>query len=219
MDKPRFVERLEAGLAAYDVRVSGEAAGSLSRLADELLRWNVKVNLTAITAPEEVLEKHVIDSLAILPELAGSRQVLDLGAGAGFPGLPLAVVKPELGVVLVDAVAKKVGFMKSAIATLRLAPRVRALHVRAEGDAEAEGLSGADTLVSRAFMEPEGWLALASRYVVPGGRVVAMLGKALSADEASAIGGRHHARLLSERRYTLPFSGADRQVVVWTVDA
>lgn len=219
MDKARFVERLNEGLSVWGTGVSPEVAARLSDLADELLRWNSKVNLTAITAPDEVVEKHFLDSLAILPELAGAEQVLDLGAGAGFPGLPLGIVLPQLRVVLVDAVAKKVGFMKAASATLGLAPRVRALHVRAEGDARREGLVGADLLVSRAFMEPEGWLELARSYVSPGGRVVAMLGKPLEEEAARELGARQGAKLLSSRRYALPFSKADRQVLVWSVPA
>lgn len=217
MDKARFVERLNEGLSVWGTGVSSEAASKLSQLGDELLRWNAKVNLTAITEPDEVVEKHFLDSLAILPELEGASQILDLGAGAGFPGLPVGIVRESLRVVMVDAVAKKVGFMKTAAAVLRLAPRVRALHMRAEGNPVREGLTGADVLVSRAFMEPEGWLELAAKYLPEGGRVVAMLGKSVEESEAAEMGARHGAELASSRRYSLPFSGADRQVLVWRI--
>ena len=119
---------------------------------NELIKWNAKVNLTAITAPEEVLEKHFLDSLAVLPEVEGAASLLDLGAGAGFPGLPLKLARPWMAVTLVDAVGKKVGFLKAAIAALGL-KEARGLHARAEGKPEAEGMPRAELLIARAFRD------------------------------------------------------------------
>lgn len=181
----------------------------------ELLKWNAKVNLTAITAPEEVLEKHFLDSLAVLPEVEGAASLLDLGAGAGFPGLPLKLARPELAVTLVDAVGKKVGFLKAAIAALGL-KQARGLHARAEGKPEAEGIPRAEVLIARAFMDLPGWLELAPAYLLPEGRVVAMLGKAWPEAELRARASERGLRLVSARQYQLPFSGAERQVAVFS---
>ena len=194
---------LSEGVKKLGILLPNGAERQLTAYATELLKWNQKVNLTAITAPGEVVDKHLLDSLAVLPEVSGAARLLDLGAGAGLPGIPLAIALPGLDVTLVDAVAKKVGFMKHAIAMLGLAGRVRAVHVRASGYPGKEGLSAADVVISRALMEVEGWRALARAYVAPGGRIVAMLGQTQDP----------HAR-----RYALPLSGDPRAVSVFHVE-
>lgn len=189
-------------------------APQCARYRDELLRWNARVNLTAITALDEVAEKHFLDSVAVLPEVAGAASLLDVGAGAGFPGLPLKLALPGLEVTLVDAVAKKVGFLKHMAARLQLRG-VRALHGRAEGCRDKEGLPAAERVIARAFTDLEAWLALAPSYLAGGGRVVAMLGRAPARPELDAAAARHGMRCLSERRYALPFSGDSRSVAVF----
>nr|WP_244982206.1 16S rRNA (guanine(527)-N(7))-methyltransferase RsmG [Corallococcus exercitus] len=196
------------------VTVGPDVGPQLQRLMAELLKWNAKVNLTAITAPEEVLEKHFLDSLAVLPEVTGATSLLDLGAGAGFPGLPLRLALPGLGVTLVDTVGKKIAFIKAAAASLGLTG-VRGLHARAEGKPETEGIPRAQVLIARAFMDLPDWLNLAPAYVEEGGRVVAMLGKAQTDAELQARAAERNLRVVSARAYRLPFSGAERQVAVF----
>ncbi|HET9452554.1 MAG TPA: 16S rRNA (guanine(527)-N(7))-methyltransferase RsmG [Aggregicoccus sp.] len=214
MDKVRFGDRLAEGAKALGLALPEGLEGPLFQLMGELLKWNAKVNLTAITAPEEVLEKHFLDSLAVLPEVAGAASLMDLGAGAGFPGLPLKLAQPSLAVTLVDAVGKKVAFIKAAAGALRLS-EVRGVHARAEGNPEAEGLPRAEVLIARAFRDLPDWLDLAPAYVAPGGRVVAMLGKNASDAELAQAAGARGLRVVSARSYRLPFSGAERQVAVF----
>lgn len=194
---------LAEGLQRLGVTLPAGAVEGLLAYARELLKWNQKVNLTAITAPDEVAEKHLLDSLAVLPEVQGAKSLLDLGAGAGLPGIPLALALPELQVTLVDAVAKKVGFMKHAAALLGLQGRVKALHARAEGDPAREGIPQAEVVISRALVEVEGWSVLARPYVQRPGRIVAMLG---------------HTQDPSARKYRLPLSGDPRAVAVFHVE-
>ena len=215
MDNTRFFDQLQQGCQALGVGVSEDVPAKLLRLMNELLKWNAKVNLTAITEPSEVLEKHFLDSLAVLPEVDGAASLLELGAGAGFPGIPLKLARPALTVTLVDAVGKKVGFLKAAIATLGLKD-VRGLHARAEGKPEDEGIPRAELLIARAFMDLPDWLNLAPAYLLPGGRVVAMLGKAQPDEELHARAAERNLRLVSARQYRLPFSGAKRQVAVFS---
>jgi len=215
VDNTRFFDQLQQGCRTLGVGVSEDVPPKLLRLMNELLKWNAKVNLTAITEPEEVLEKHFLDSLAVLPEVEGAASLLDLGAGAGFPGIPLKLARPALTVTLVDAVGKKVGFLKAAIATLGLKD-ARGLHARAEGKPEDEGIPRAELLIARAFMDLPDWLNLAPAYLLPGGRVVAMLGKALPDEELHARAVERKLRLISARQYRLPFSGAGRQVAVFS---
>ncbi|RKG99499.1 16S rRNA (guanine(527)-N(7))-methyltransferase RsmG [Corallococcus carmarthensis] len=214
MDNARFADQLASGCSALGVTVGPDVGPQLQRLMAELLKWNAKVNLTAITAPEEVLEKHFLDSLAVLPEVTGATSLLDLGAGAGFPGLPLKLVLPSMGVTLVDTVGKKVAFIKAAAASLGLTG-VRGLHARAEGKPETEGIPRAQVLIARAFMDLPDWLGLAPAYVEEGGRVVAMLGKAQTDAELQARAAERNLRVVSARAYRLPFSGAERQVAVF----
>lgn len=203
---------LVKGAASLGVTLSAEAAERLLLLRDELLRWNQKVNLTAITAPDEVLEKHLLDSLAIVPLVPEGARVLDVGSGAGFPGLPLALCRPDLRVTMVDAVAKKVGFIKAMAAKWRLGPRAEARHLRLAGEPQKEGLGPFDVAVARALMDLPPWLLLARAYLVPGGRALAMMGVAPD-DAALEIAGRDAGlRLERALRFQLASSRAQRVV-------
>src|SRR5512133_1667751 len=153
-----FHDALGLGLRTFGLAVPAEALPLLERYADRLLAWNRKVNLTRITAPAEVAEKHLVDSLLLLPALAGARTLLDVGAGAGLPGVPLACVRRDLAVTCCDSVTKKIAFVKAVAA--ELAVDVRAVAVRAEGAPERERLPRADAVVSRALADPELWVPL-----------------------------------------------------------
>ncbi len=195
--------------------------GRLAAYAQELLKWNERVNLTAITEPGQVVEKHLLDSLAALPELdaTGARRVLDLGAGAGLPGLVWALARPALELTLVDAVAKKVSFMKATAARLGLAPRVRAVHLHLRGAPDAEGLPRAELVASRAFMDLEAWLAMASPYVTSDGVILAMTGRHASEAEYQRVSAVSRCRRVSVRQFHLPLSGDERGVSVWRREA
>lgn len=216
MDKVGGPNSLKGGALAVGVELSEDAVSALLRFRDELLRWNQRVNLTAITDPVEVLEKHFIDSLAVLPEVIGATSVLDLGAGAGFPGIPLKIVGPEVELLLVDAVGKKVAFMKNALAALKLVPGARAVHARAEGAPEREGLMKASLVISRAFMDVGAFVPLAAKYLAPGGRVVAMMGHAPDEATLASVGAAAGLTFGSLRTYRLPWSGASRGVAVFS---
>lgn len=215
MDKAGAIEALDAGAKQLGIALSRPTAEALWDYASELLRWNARVNLTAITEPSEVVEKHLLDSLAVLPEVGEGGSLLDLGAGGGLPGIPLALALPGLSVTLVDAVQKKVGFLKHAAAHLGLAPRVRAVHLRALGNPEREGISLSDTVIARAFMEVGEFTRLARRYLKPSGRVVALLGRAPSLQALRAVAEAEGLTLESFREYALPTSQVPRAVVVF----
>jgi len=196
------------GASSLGVQVPLEAAEGLFWLGSELLRWNMKVNLTAIVDPIDVLDKHILDSLGASTLLAkGTRTLLDVGTGAGFPGLPLALVHPSLEVWLVEARAKKVGFLKHAVAGLGLGSRVRPVHATlAKGARPPPGLPPVDSAISRAFRDIAGWAELATGYVRPGGQLLAMAGGGV---EASVLPGWGPPEV---RRFQLP-SGAGRTVL------
>jgi 16S rRNA (guanine527-N7)-methyltransferase len=205
-----FAETLEEGARALGIALDGPALEKLERYADRLLAWNRKVNLTAITDPAELAEKHLVDSLSLVPEVRGAATLLDVGSGAGLPGIPLAIALPALDVTCCDTVAKKVAFVKAVAAELGL--RVRGVAARAGGEPAREGLPLAEVVVSRAFADPARWLPLAARYLAPGGRVLATLGRDADEEALRDAGAQGGLLLLALRRFALPRSGAQRAI-------
>jgi 16S rRNA (guanine527-N7)-methyltransferase len=208
-----FHDALRRGLETFRLPVPAEALPLLERFADRLLAWNRKVNLTRITAPAEVAEKHLVDALLLLPAIAGARTLLDVGSGAGIPGVPLACARRDLEVTCCDAVAKKVAFVKAVSAELDL--RVRALAVRAGGDPDRERLPRADAVVSRALAEPEAWVPLGARYLAGGGVLLAMLGRDADRARLDEIGRGAGLALEALDAFVLPVSGSARAIARW----
>jgi len=205
-----LTDALRSGALAVGVELSQAQLDQLGRFLDQLLVWNRKVNLTSITDPVQAVEGHLVDSLAAVPEVRGASRILDLGAGGGFPSIPLAVALPESRFVLADAVGKKVGFLKAAIAGIGL-KNAQAVHVRAEGDPEKEKLPASEVVICRAFMPLPEWLRLSPAYVEEGGRIVSMLGPEAVVPEALPEG----LSVASDRSYRLPASRASRRIVVF----
>ncbi|HWG76170.1 MAG TPA: 16S rRNA (guanine(527)-N(7))-methyltransferase RsmG [Steroidobacteraceae bacterium] len=162
---------LIADAAALGVALSETQGAQLLQLLDELEQWNRAYNLTAIRERAAMVRAHLLDSLAALADLAGNR-ILDVGTGAGFPGLPLAIAAPERQFTLVDAVAKKIRFVSHACRRLGLS-NVQALHVRVQALAPAAPF---DTILARAYAELPVLLADVQTLAGPGTRVVALKG-------------------------------------------
>lgn len=128
----RSLPHLTAGLAALGIALAPPQVAQLARYRDLLLEWNQRFNLTAVTDPAAIEVRHFLDSLVALPILPpDARTLIDLGTGAGLPGLPLAIARPDLSVTLVDSVRKKVRFVEHVIADLALS-NARAFWGRAE---------------------------------------------------------------------------------------
>jgi 16S rRNA (guanine527-N7)-methyltransferase len=164
-------ERLAHGAASLGVNLTDADAARLLRLLDELERWNRSYNLTAIRDRDAMLTHHLLDSLAIHPDLQGA-SVADVGTGAGFPGLPLAVLNPQRRFTLIDSNGKKIRFVQHAARTLGLS-NVEGLHGRVE---TIEGRTF-DTVVARAFAPLPELVALVAPLCGPQTRVLAMKGK------------------------------------------
>jgi 16S rRNA (guanine527-N7)-methyltransferase len=210
VEKPAISGMVAKGSRVLGLSLTHAQAEALSWLAGDLGRWSSRINLTAILDPIEMADKHILDSLSVLRALPqGPLSLLDAGTGAGFPGLPLAIAREDLRVTLVDSVAKKVGFLKHAIAQLGLAPRVRAIHLTLEGDPASEGLEPFDAAVSRAFAEPARWAALAAPYVRPGGTLVVMAGTAATEPTLPGWTGPN------VDRFSLPLSGDGRALLTY----
>lgn len=141
-------------------------------LLDELERWNRKVNLTAIRDRDEMVSAHIEDSLSAQPLLRGER-ILDIGTGAGFPGLPLAIVEPDREFTLLDSNNKKIQFVQHAAGLLRL-DNVTAVKARAEDYAPGYRF---DTVIARAVASLAQLLKIAGHHVGEDGVFVALKGR------------------------------------------
>jgi 16S rRNA (guanine527-N7)-methyltransferase len=173
---------LAAGLADLGLNVPDSAQQQLLAFRDLLLKWNKTYNLTALRDPAQAISHHLLDSLAILPQLDGGN-LLDVGSGGGLPGIPLAIARPELQICMVDTVQKKTTFLQQAVIELGL-KNVTVNHARVE---EMQGQYA--QITSRAFAELGLFVSLTRHLLAPNGRWLAMKGirpddelKGLSAD-------------------------------------
>jgi len=210
-------ELLERQLAQMNIGLSRQTVDALVTFLDELLRWNRRINLTAITDPRAAVEKHLTDSLTLLPLLRGEERVLDLGSGGGFPCIPLKIALPGLRVFSVDAVQKKIVFQRHAVRLLGL-DRFEAFHGRAEDLPQLPGCAaGFDVVLSRAFTSLASFAALARPCMAPGGRLVAMKGADGERELTEAREQLEALGLLCRevRRLRLPDSGAERTLLVF----
>jgi 16S rRNA (guanine527-N7)-methyltransferase len=163
---------LTEGTTKLGIALSEDQAAKLLRLLDELDDWNQRMNLTAIRERSAQITKHLLDSLSIQPYLRGSR-VCDIGTGAGFPGIPLAIVNPGVQFILVDSTAKKLKFIDH-VAQLLEVSNIGTVHTRAENFRPGERF---DVVVSRAVGPVEQFVKWAGHLAVGGGRLLAMKGK------------------------------------------
>ncbi|AGA35334.1 rRNA small subunit 7-methylguanosine (m7G) methyltransferase GidB [Thioalkalivibrio nitratireducens DSM 14787] len=175
------------------------------RYLELLERWNRVHNLTAVKGAQAMLDRHVVDSLTLLPWLHGDR-VLDVGSGAGLPGLVLALADRKREYLLVDAAAKRVRFLRAAIAALAL-PHVTAVHARIEDLRPERGFA---TVVSRAFAAPPEFVRRAGHRVEPGGRMLAMLGQPGAAHTALPEGWSYRDIV----PVSIPGSAASRHIAI-----
>ncbi len=166
-DETLSASHVAAALQAAGCPVEGDAAGRLAAFVNLLVRWNRVFNLTGIRATEELVGRHLVESLALGPLVAGE-SVADVGSGAGLPGLPLAVVQPGRRFSLIESRAKRCRFLRHAAAELELG-NVTVVESRAE-DVVAE--PPFDTVLARAVARPAELLALCGPLTAPGGRLL-----------------------------------------------
>ena len=134
-------------------------------------KWNKVYNLTAVRQPGEMVYRHLMDSLAVLPWLEGSKMA-DVGSGGGLPGIPLAVMRPDVRFTLIDSSGKKTRFMRHAARKLAL-ENVQVVQCRVE---DYDDASAFDTVISRAFAALDDFVRMAGHLCGPGGRLLAMKG-------------------------------------------
>lgn len=178
----------EQAVTLFGIDLSPEQVAAFEIYAQELIAWNSHTNLTAITARDEIDVRHFLDSLSLVravPMTTGMR-LIDVGSGAGFPGLPLAIALPELDVTLLEATGKKVAFLEHVIQMIHL-PNVAALKARAEDAGhDSTQRAGYDVVMARAVARLPSLLEYLLPLAKVGGVCVAMKGKTAEEEAASS---------------------------------
>lgn len=203
-ERNRLDTKLTDGLAALKLSLSTDAKNALLDYVALLVRWNAAYNLTAVRDPDEMIARHLLDSLAVLPYVHGAT-LADLGSGAGLPGIPLALAAPERAVTLVDSNGKKARFLREAIRALKLA-NVRVVETRVE---EMEGQF--DCITARAFASLTDMLAWGGKLLAPGGDWLALKGRRPDDELAGLPAGFAIERIMP---LAVPGLDAERHLVV-----
>lgn len=206
-------EIIQAGAGSLALDVDVRKIDQLSRYADELIRWNRKINLTAITDAEALAVKHFLDSIAPAALVPLGAFLLDIGSGAGFPGIPLKIVRPDIRVTLIDSVRKKVNFQKHIIRTLGL-EGIGSYQTRAEQFTCEKPF---DVIITRALSTLAEFVTLALPLLAENGVMLAWKGNPAETQSEISIllSGENRERLsVSLSAYRLPGLAAERTIVI-----
>ncbi|MEP6940425.1 MAG: 16S rRNA (guanine(527)-N(7))-methyltransferase RsmG [Rudaea sp.] len=203
-DRATLLARLIAGSNELGLPLDSSRSEALIDYIALLARWNDTYNLTAVRDTADMVTRHLLDSLAIAPHVRG-QTLIDLGTGAGLPGIPLAVLEPQRTVTLVDSNGKKTRFLREAVRVMGLS------NVRVE-QARAEDLRGSfDCVVARAFASIADFLRLGGHLLAPDGLCLAMKGQ-LSEDEILGMPAGYAVREIVPLK--VPGLGAARHLVI-----
>ncbi|MBM2885458.1 16S rRNA (guanine(527)-N(7))-methyltransferase RsmG [Chromobacterium phragmitis] len=168
----QHIAELKQGLAQLALELSEPQLDLLERYLALLVKWNQTYNLTAIRQEERMVSYHLLDSLSLVPHLQGGSRMLDVGSGGGMPGIPTAIARPDLQVVLLDSNHKKTTFLRQVVLELGL-PNVQVMTDRVEAYQPEQKF---DRITSRAFSELSEFVKLTRHLMAEGGQYVAMKG-------------------------------------------
>lgn len=207
---------LEKRLQEAGYEFSPDIQDSFAALITELKKWNKTVNLTAIHSDEDIIVKHLIDSLALLRFLKKDERILDIGSGAGFPSIPLKLVSPGNAITSVDAVRKKIMFQKHLSRFLGL-QHFYPLHSRVE-EMYTDSSCFFDVIVSRAFSRLDQFVSLALPLLKKEGRLLAMKGPAVKYEMEEAEERLHAMNVIISAvdTYQLPAKYGERRIITLT---
>jgi len=207
---------LVEGAEVFGIRLNVEQVEAFDLYLRELLKWNQKINLTAIRTEKGIVLRHFLDSLSAFPYLSKTASLLDIGSGAGFPGIPLRIVQPSLEITLIDSVRKKIDFQRHIIRMLGL-KGMEVIHGRVQDKEILQSMTERfDTVISRAFSDLQTLLLLAFPFLKKGGILVAMKGE-LEKEEIRLFlkGEETRYRLQRTASFFLPKSSFKRSILLF----
>ena len=212
-----LLEGLRTQALSFSVSLDPSQLEQIRLYLTELLRWNQKINLISVSKASDLLTCHVLDCFSPLPSLEGLTSILDVGSGAGFPGIPIKIARPQLQVILVEARRKKASFLGQVIQRLCLTGS-EALWARVESEVLSERFSRnpVDCLITRASGAEPGILSAAKELLRVGGKIILMKG-ALSEGylrELEKRVGNHGRRIAQISPYSLPGLTQERNLVL-----
>ena len=199
-------QKISEGAATMALALSAETAGRCAQYLRLIEKWNRVHNLTAVRETEQMVVLHLLDSLSVLPHVAAANTLLDVGTGAGLPGIPLALALPSLEVTLLDSSHKKATFLRQAKAELAL----ENVQVACERVEQWRPGRTFDVVVSRAFADLAEFVEQAQHLVAPGGRMLAMKG-VYPFEEIARVPASH--RVAEVRELRVPALDAKRHLV------
>ena len=216
MEKKDWIQELERKAKKMKIELSNQQLEQFYLYMNLLLEWNEKINLTAITHPKEIILKHFIDSITIATYLKNAQSILDIGTGAGFPGIPLAILENSKDFILMDSLNKRIIFLQEVIQKLTLT-RVQAIHGRAEElGKEKEHREHYDLVTSRAVAKLNILLEYMLPFIKMGGRCICMKSQEIEEELEEAkqaielLGGK----LEKVDEIILPESDVKRKIIV-----
>ena len=207
---------LVEGAKAFGIDLAEQTVEAFDLYLRELLKWNEKMNLTAIRSEKGIVLKHFLDSLSVFPLLLKISSLLDIGSGAGFPGIPLKMIQPSLEVTLIDSVRKKIDFQSHIIRTLGL-KGIAAIHGRIQDRKILESLgSRFDGTIARAFSDLDALLLLSFPFLKKGGILLAMKGEGAGEElKRLPLSTRNRYRWIKTATFSLPFSSFKRSILLF----
>ena len=211
-----FKERFNYYLKEMDIVLNENQFNQFYDYMNLLIEWNGKINLTAIVEPEEIILKHFIDSVIISKYINEGAALIDVGTGAGFPGIPLKILREDISVVLLDSLNKRINFLNEVISCLKLED-IKAYHGRAEEFAsDSDYREKFDIAISRAVAN----MSTLSEYLLPfvkiGGMDISMKGFEIKEelDNAKNAISTFGGKIVESTQYILPNSDINRSIVV-----
>jgi len=216
MELEKFSEIFTDYLKEINIVLNEEQVEQFYKYMNLLIEWNEKINLTAITKPEEIILKHFVDSLTIAKYIKKEETLVDMGTGAGFPGIPLKIYKKDLKVTLVDSLNKRIKFLNEVIEQLNL-EKIETIHARAEEFGKNKKYREKfDISTSRAVAN----LSTLSEYLIPlvkvNGKVISMKGQEVQEEVKQAqkaiqiLGGK----IVEKASFNLPKSDNKRNIII-----
>ena len=210
-----FQKILTDTLSAFDIVLTENQLAQLKQYYELLIEWNEKMNLTALTAPEDVALKHFADSLLLLRycDIEKEARVIDVGTGAGFPGMVIRIARPDIQLTLLDSLQKRLGFLDEVCNELGF-DDVELIHSRAEDGSRTELRDSFDIAVSRAVASLNTLCEYDMPYVKVGGRFIAMKGKEAQEEMVAAENAIHTfgGKLLQKHDFILGEAG-ERSII------
>lgn len=211
-----FEQILKEYLKEIKIELTKEQIEQFYKYMELLLEWNEKINLTAITEPKEVILKHFVDSLTIVKYIENGTSLVDMGTGAGFPGIPLKILRPDIKITLVDSLNKRINFLNEVISNLKL-KNIETIHSRAEEFGKNKKYRESfDIATSRAVAN----FSTLSEYLIPlvtkNGKVIYMKGSDVKEELEEAknaikiLGGK----IEEQEDFYLPKSDIKRNIII-----